>query len=404
MMRMANRVLRRLMAAVVGLALVGAALPAVAEADLFAPAVTVNGTVITRFELQQRLAFLKALRQTGDLAQAALDGLIADRLQQDAAKTLGATVQEADVTSGMAEFAARANLSTEDFIKALAESGVQPETFRDFVKAGVQWRAALRSKFGGGIHVSDAEVDRAIAQGAASGGTMRVLLSELVLVDDGKTDVARLAQRIRDHVKSADDFAMQAKLFSKVGTAAGGGALGWVEVSALPPNVAAAIAALKPGEMTQALPQKGAVAMYFLRDISQGSGDAKGAPMVDYAVFQPGTGVDLAGLKASLTGCDALNVQARGLPAAALQRQTTPEAALPAGLRATMAGLDAGESAVVTGANGAAQLVMLCARTPASQVAPSREDVRSVLVNRKLTLLADAYLEELRSQAIIIRQ
>jgi peptidyl-prolyl cis-trans isomerase SurA len=144
--------------------------------------------------------------------------------------------------------------------------------------------------------------------------------------------------------------------------------------------------------------------LYFLRDTSQGEGPAKGAPVVDYAVFQAGSGADLIKLKASLTGCDQLNVKARGLPDAALQRQTSPEAAVPAGLRGAMAGLDSGESAVVTGATGAAQLLMLCTRRPGAPVAASRDDVRTGLVNRKLTLLAAAYMEELRSQAIIIQQ
>ena len=205
-------------------------------------------------------------------------------------------------------------------------------------------------------------------------------------------------------MKSADDFAGQAKLFSKVNTAAAGGVLGWTDVSALPPDVASAIAALKPGEMTPPIRQQGALALYFLRDESQGQGTAKGAPVVDYALFQPSRGEDLTKLKARLTSCDQLDVAARGMPTAALQRQTAAESAAPAGLRAAMAGLDAGESAVVTGTNGAAALLMICARTPGSTVTPSHDDVRSSIVNRRLTLLAEAYLEELRSQAIILRQ
>ncbi len=398
--------MRTAVAAVLGLVLawMGAGVPAQAQADLFAPAVTVNGTVITRYELKQRIAFLNALRQTGDVAQAAMDGLIADRLQQDAAKDLGASASDVDVTAGMAEFAARAKLSTDDLLKALAQSDVQPETFRDFVKAGVLWRAVLRVKFAGRIQVSDAEVDRAIATGAASGGTRRVLLSEIVLPDDGKSDPVTSAQRIKDHVKNQADFALQAKLYSKAGTAAGGGVLGWIEISALPPNVAAIISALKPGEMSAPVRQQGTIALYFLRDQSEGAGPAKGAAVVDYAVFQPGTAADLTRLQASLTDCDQLNVQARGMPAAALQRQTLAEAAVPPGLRAAMAGLDAGESAVVTGTNGAAQLLMICARRPESAVASSHDDVRTQVINAKLTMLADAYLEELRSQAIILRQ
>jgi hypothetical protein len=47
--------------------------------------------------------------------------------------------------------------------------------------------------------------------------------------------------------------------------------------------------------------------------------------------------------------------------------------------------------------------VMLCERRPQSAVAPSKDDVKTMLINRKLGLLAAAYLEELRSDAIILR-
>lgn len=396
MMRMAKLAMR--------LGIVALLAGPVGAQDLFAPAVTVNGTVITRYEVQQRLDFLKALRQPGDLPTQAIDGLISDRLQADAAKKLGVTVSDDDIRGGMAEFAGRANLTTDQFLKAVAENGVEPETFRDFVRSGLMWRAALRAQFGGHINVTDAEIDRAIAAGAASGGAERVLLAEIVLPDDGKTDVAALARRIRAKVHSSKDFAQMAKVFSKVGTASNGGGLNWIEVSALPPDVAGAISALKPGEMTEPLPQKGAVTLYFLRDVSQSPGEAKGAPQVDYAIFTPPAGTDLARVKARLTACDGLYPLARGLAETALQRQTVAEASVPAGLRATLAGLDAGESAVVQNTGGATQLVMLCARMPGSAVAASRDDVRDGIVNQKLTLLADAWLEELRSDALIVRQ
>ncbi len=378
--------------------------PVQAQSDLFAPAVTVNGTVITRYEVAQRRAFLTVLNQQGDLAQMAMDGLISDRLQMDAAKHFGVTISPDDIKAGMDEFAARGNLTTEEFLNTIAQAEVEPQTFRDFVKAGILWRQTLRAKFGGQIHVTDAEVDRAIAAGAASGGALRLLLSEIVLVDDGKTDVAGILQRIRDKVKSAADFATEASLFSKVNTAANGGALDWIEVTALPPDVAAALTALKPGEMSQLLPQPGAKALYFLRDVSVSSGPAKSVTLVDYAVFVPPVGADLVRLHASLNTCGGLNTAARGLPVEALQRQTVPEAALPPALRGPIAGLDAGESVILTASNGAAELVMLCARTPQSLVAASRDDVRNTLVNKKVTLLASTYLEELRSDAIIVQQ
>jgi hypothetical protein len=47
---------------------------------------------------------------------------------------------------------------------------------------------------------------------------------------------------------------------------------------------------------------------------------------------------------------------------------------------------------------------MLCSRIPQSQVPASHDDVRSSLVNEKLTLMATAYLQELRAQAFIVQE
>ena len=378
--------------------------PAKAEGDMFTPAVTVNGSVITKYELAQRLAFLQVLQQTGDLEKRAMDDLIADRLQMDAAKSFGVTIGGEEVNAGMAEFASRANLSVEDFIKAIAEGGVEPQSFRDFVKAGLVWRAVMRAKFGGRIRVTDAEIDNRIAQGGASGGNLRALLAELVLPDDGKSDVMALAVKIRTNMKTPTDFSNAARIFSKGKTAADGGVLGWIDTTTLPPVVATALTGLKAGEITAPVALQGAVAIYLVRDQSQAAGDAKGAAQVDYAVFQPAAGQDLAKVQGEATDCAGLDVAARGLPERSLQRQTVAESAAPGALRGVLAGLDAGESAIVAGAGGANQLVMLCARIPQSQVPASRDDVRTAMVNEKLALFATAYLQELRAQAIIVQQ
>ena len=394
--------LAQAMALCLGLLILGLGSSSVrAEDTVFAPAVTVNGTVITRFELAQRLAFLQALQQAGDLPKRALDDLIDDRLQLDAAMTLHVGVSADEVRAGMVEFASRANMTPDAFIKAIGESGVEPQSFRDFVKAGIVWRAVVRAKFAGRIRVTDAEVERRIAQGAASGGALRAFLAELVLPDDGKTDVMALALKIRGSLKTPTDFSNAARIFSKGGTAGKGGDLGWVDTTTLPPQVGTALAGLKVGDITAPVMLEGAVALYLVRDQSEGRGDTKGAPQVDYAIFRPAAGKDLIKIQGQITDCAGLDVAARGMPQEVLQRQTTAEAAVPAALRSVLAGLDAGESALV---GGGSELVMLCARSPQSQVPPSRDDVRAALVNEKLALLATAYLQDLRTQAIIVRQ
>ncbi len=372
-----------------------------AQDDLFAPAATVNNEIVTKYELRQRILFLQILRQPGDATKMAMDGLIEDRLRADAAKKLDVKVAPEEVTAGMAEFASRAKLSTEEFVKAIGQGGVEAETFRDFVEAGLLWRGVVRAHLGDIVHISEAEIDRAIADGAASGGDLTVLLSEIVIPTGGATDAMAVAIRLKSSIKTAAAFGIAAKNYSKSDTAKNGGALNWLPVKALPKEVGPKILALKPGEITAPIIVPGAVELFLLRDISQSTGDTKGTPDVDYAVLAPPNGTDLASLAGKLETCDSLNPLARGLPGDILQRQTVSESALPANLRTAISNLDSGETAVVTAANGVSELVMLCSRKPHSDVPPSRDDVASGLLNRKLGLLAAAFMEELRSEAII---
>lgn len=382
--------------------LIAVPLPAMAQADGFAPAAFVNGRAISQYELRQRILMMQLFRQPGEIHNLAMKSLIDDALRRDAAKTLDVSVTPEEIKGGMVEFASRANLPIEKFLKALAQGGVDTETLRDFVEAGLLWRAVVRTKFGSSSLISDAEIDRAIAAGAASGGELRVLLAEIVLPSGGEVDAMALAQRLKKTSTSTRTFSMAAQDYSQSATAKAGGVLGWVPVSALPPEAASQIMALKVGEVTDPIVMGGAVQLFQLRDISQSAGDAKGASVVDYARFFAPSGSDLATMARTLDSCDDIYDLARGMAAEAVQRATVPESGLPADLRAAVSRLDPGETAVVPGQGGAASLVMLCSRAPGSEVTPSRADVGGTLVNDKLGLLATGYLEELRSNAIII--
>ena len=383
-----------ILATVLVLALPGLA---IAQENPFAPVLRVGDRVITQYELTQRVLFLGVLNAPGDVTALAMEGLIEDRLRMAAADSFGIAVDPAAVQAGMEEFAARANLSAEELVKAIAPGGVEPETFRDFVEAGVTWREVMRAKFGGRIPVSEAEIDRAIAAGVAAGGDVRVLLLEMSIPTNGDAAAAlALANRLRAEIRTESGFAQAARLHSKAETAAAGGQLDWAALATLPDGVAARILALEKGGISEPIQTPGAVMLFYLRDITQGSGDGAALMAVDYATLQLPPGVSIAAAQARADRCEDLFALARGLSDTAVQRQTLPESQLPVALAGTLATLDAGEMALAGGA-----LVMLCARLPQSAVPPSRDEVRSQLQNRKLAAQAANYLEELRSEAII---
>jgi SurA N-terminal domain. len=105
--------------AVLALAL-GFGYPAAAQ-NQFAPAITVNERVITQYELTQRIRLLEVFGTRGDIAQAARDALIADRLKQQETDRVGLSVPPEAITAALDEFAGRADMDLAQFNAMLAE-------------------------------------------------------------------------------------------------------------------------------------------------------------------------------------------------------------------------------------------------------------------------------------------
>jgi len=393
--------------AVSGIMLLTSMLAAQAQ-DLFAPVMIVNDRAITRYELTQRVLFLQLLRQPGDLTQIAMDGLIDERLQVQAAKSVGLTLTPEQIAAGMETFAAQANLSAEDFIEAIGQGGVEPQTFRDLVEAGQTWRDLIRAKYGPQTRITEVEVDRAITAGLAPGGAVRVLLAEIVLPTNGSVeggDAMALAQRLQNEIRTETGFGNAARRYSVSDTALTNGRLDWQPIAALPAATGAKLRAMKVGTVSEPFNVPGAVVLYYLREIGQEGGPAAATRTLDYAQFLvPETGstaAEIARLRGAVDTCDSLYELARGLPADRLIRTTLAEAQVPADIGRALAGLDAGEvdASIVRG--GFRVFLMLCSRTPTTEVPAAREVVRSQLLNARLTGQAELFLSELRAEAII---
>lgn len=113
--------------------------PVVAQ-GLFSPQILVNESSITGYELQQRAAMLRVFRAPGNPEDLAREQLIDERLRLQVADDAGVRPTEEEILDGMAEFASRANMDTDTFLRALAQEGISEESYRDFVNAGLAWR------------------------------------------------------------------------------------------------------------------------------------------------------------------------------------------------------------------------------------------------------------------------
>lgn len=404
----AARSLRRLaLGAAVTLALMAGATGA--EANPFKPVLVVNDRVITQYELDQRRLFLEILRQPGDLAQMARSSLIEDRLRMFAAEDAGIRLSPEQVAQGMAEFASRANLSTEEFVTVTGQMGLDAEAFRDFVEAGMAWREVVRAKYAGKVSITEAEIDRAIANYQPT-SAVTLQLSEIVLPGKGGdlSGAMAMARRLRAQIKTEDDFTALARSNSSGPSAGSGGRLGMQRLSELPEASRAALERLAPNSLSRPVTLEDRVVLYWLAErgevpLAKGEG-----AWLDYAQFLvpewANAEAELAAVRARVDTCDDLYTVAKGLPADRLIREGKPLAAVGGDIGAVLATLDAGESSTRISRGGWRVFLMLCARGPAPDLVPNRDTIREQLLNQRLSSLADIHLEELRSEAIIVEK
>ena len=374
-----------------------------AETGDFAPVKIVNDQVISGYELRQRIAFLSLLKQPGDIRNEALNGLIEDRLRNSAAKAAGIVPSADDVMAGMTEFASRANLSAEEFVKAIGQADIAPETFRDFVKSGVAWRQLVRQKYDGKVKISEAAIDRALANFSIP-VAQQVTLAEIVVPASTRSAEISAARELSIDISRGRDFAEAARSVSVGPTARNGGVLAAQNLSALPDDAAKAVRGLKEGEVSDPVILDDKVVLYKMIASVQQPTTITSATLVDYATYAlPDTAEGLKyamDLRAKVDGCDDLYTQAKDQ--ATLTRQTVAINALPKDIAGALQMLDTGEVSTSVTQNGTRLFVMLCSRTAPMGSQPSRGEVEIILTNQRLASLAGVYLEELRAEALIV--
>jgi peptidyl-prolyl cis-trans isomerase SurA len=380
--------------------------PAVAQ-NPFEPVYRINGSVITRYELQQRTLFLTLLNAP-DPQQLARDQLVNERLQQQAAALEGVTVPEEQIIAAQTAFAAQGQFDRETFITALGEQGVEEATFRDFVATGILWRAAVSQRFLPRAEVTEQEIDRALAQTPSRGGE-RVLMREILLpAPDPDSEAASLARAQRlSQITDEIEFAAAARQFSSAPSSLQGGEINWRATADLPPEVQEAVRGLAVGRTTRPIRLPTAIALFYLRDreeVREGSIEIVSA---DYAIYlipggrSPQALARAAEIERDVRTCDDLYGVALGQPAGVLTRQTVRISELPADVAREIASLDQYEVSTNLTRGGNLAFLMLCERTVRESTAVDRAAVRQLLTGQRLETFAAGWLNELRLAAQI---
>lgn len=387
------------------------ALPAAAQ-SLFSPAIRVNDEVITHYELEQRRLFIELLRIPGDPDELARKVLIEERLKQKEISDAGISVGEDAIKQGIQDLSSRTDLTPDEFVQALGQGGVSPETLRDFIRNGIAWRDYVTQRFLSVARPTQAEIDRALSQ-SGSGG-VQVLLSEIIMpvTPDNIEQVDAVAAQIAQ-IKTQAEFADAAARFSATDTRDNGGRLDWLPVTQLPPGLQPVILELQTGEVSAPISLPNAVALFQMRGIREVAPGTPRYSEIDYAAYYIAGGRTPEALASArrisdeVDICNDLYGIAQGQPPEVLDRQSLPPGQIPQDVALELAKLDPGEISTALTRNGGTTLVllMLCSRTAAQAGdAINREEVANALTQQRLNIYAESHLQKLLAEARIVEE
>lgn len=390
------------------------ALPMTAAAQgLFSAQITVNGTAITGYEIEQRKLLLQAFNTPGDLDKVAREQLLDEALKEQIFSRAGLQITAESLEAELTAFAARAELDLERFVEMLNQFGVDRDTFVTFVRRNVTWRDYIRSRYSDRVSVTDADVDAALSTSGGTGASIQVLLSEIILPAPPEFAEAAMeeAQNIAQ-IKSFDVFSSAAEQLSAAQSRGDGGRLAWTAIDNYPPAIGALLLELEPGEVTAPIPIENGIVLFQMRGVREVTERLPTPVSLEYAALYLAGGKTEEGLRAAadvtarVDTCDDLYTVARDLAPEQLERSTFALSEIPQDVAIELAKLDVNEvSTNLTRADGQTLVyLMLCNRNFAAPEEIDREAVRAELLSQRLSGYADGLLENERASSTIVER
>ncbi len=228
-------------------------------------AAVVNTSVITRKEMFDRAALMEQRQRAGnqpvpgraDLLGEALESLILERVQQQAAQDSGIRINDQELDRTIAQIAQQHSVGVDDMRRQIEASGMSFDKYRDELRREIQVSRFRDREIEGQVQVYDGEIDNFLAErrGSQGSGPEELNVAQiLVKVPEGasaekKAEAEAKAQALLGQLKSGADFAQLAAKQSESPDAAQGGALGFRPIGRLPAVFANAVLDLAPEQV-----------------------------------------------------------------------------------------------------------------------------------------------------------
>lgn len=302
----------------------------------------VNGDIITQTDLDQAVALrLPQLPPQGlsreaaiqMLRQQALEHLIDERLLQQVMQKANVEVSDAEVDVAMQAFLQERGATLAQLEQALSQQHLPLAAFRERLANQLRQMKFVQSEVAKKVSMSDEELRHFYRRNAGkseSTGKVRVAQILLPVTDDGRGTsdkaVRGKADKLVARARHGEDFAALARAHSAGPEAGTGGELGAVDPTTLHPMLAAAIARLRTGDVSEPIRSK--QGYHIVKVLDRGTSGAddfiKIKPQLQQALFQEKARSALEQYVAEMRAKAYIEIKELATPASALAGRQAP--------------------------------------------------------------------------------
>jgi peptidyl-prolyl cis-trans isomerase SurA len=390
-------------------------------------AAVVNDDVISVFDLISRLRMTLLSSNIPDTPEArkrtesqVLRSLVDEKLQLQEAKRQNIVATDDEINNALSQIEKQNNMQTGQLTAFLKSRGIDRSSLISQVTASIVWAKLVRRKAAETTEISDEEVDEAMKRLKEHANEPQSRIAEIFLAVDNPSqdaEVRALAEKLTQQMRQGARFSAVAQQFSQSATAAVGGDMGWLRPDQLPPDLAKAVAPLKPGELSPPIRTTGGYYLLLVldrRNGATGGGQAETVydvvqvvvplpPNANEAMKRAAAG-EVMGMRSGAKNCaDFLRIGKAKAPQFSSEGQVNANNVTPQ-MRQLLDKLSPNEASQPILQRNGIGVVMLCSKqtqAAAKSGEPSREEIFESLLRQKLDTVARRYLRDLRRVAYV---
>jgi peptidyl-prolyl cis-trans isomerase SurA len=391
-------------------------LPASYRGPASAVAAIVNDTVITTYDVEQRLKLMiissggrinpQALPQ---LQSQAVRDLVEEQLKLQEAKKFELEAPEGDIQAELRGMAGQSNLTVDQLESVLKSDGISIQALKSQIAAGIVWPELVQGRYGKRARVTDDEINQTLERLRADATQEQMLVSEICIPVPSPDQAQEYYQgglQLIEQMRKGVPFAVVAQQFSACTSAAAGGDMGWVRAGELPPEIDEAVRELPPGAVTNPILAEGAFMIMAVRDkraaVQQGEKSwtlaYAGAPL---SMGRAAARTALEKLATAEACAGGRNLRADlGPEVGVAMIENAPLSAIDERFRSAVDGLGRGDLSDPIEADDALHILYACEVDEGLGI-PSRDAIEDRLYGRHLQRIANQYLRDVERKSTV---